>query len=69
MCLSWLVVFHVLSIRPYLVEDGVDPVFFPKERFRATLGVVLYAIARVAGCLRPPDPTSSSRTRTLSLSV
>jgi len=54
MCLSWLVVFHVLSIRPYLVEDGVDPVFFPKERFRATLGVVLYAIARVAGCLRPP---------------
>jgi len=51
MCLSWLVVFHVLSIRPYLVEDGVDPVFFPKERFRATLGVVLYAIARVAGCL------------------
>jgi hypothetical protein len=69
MCLSWLVVFHVLSIRPYLVEDGVDPGFFPKERFRATLGVVLYAIARVAGCLRPPDATSSSRTRTLSLSV
>jgi hypothetical protein len=69
MCLSWLVVFHVLSIRPYLVEDGVDPVFFPKERFRATLGVVLYAIARVAGCLRPPDATSSSRTRTLSLNV
>jgi hypothetical protein len=23
------------------VEDGVDPDFFPKERFRATLGVVL----------------------------
>ena len=49
MSLSWLVVFHVLSIRPYLVEDGVDPDFFPKERFRATLGVVLYAIAGVAG--------------------
>src|SRR5882672_2099071 len=30
MCLSWLVVFHVLSIRPYLVEDGVDPGFFPE---------------------------------------
>ena len=53
MCLSWLVVFHVLSIRPYLVEDGVDPDFF-KERFRATLGVVLYAIAGVAGWLASP---------------
>jgi len=41
MCLSWLVVFHVLSIRPCLVENGVDPDFFPKECFRATLGVVL----------------------------
>ena len=38
-----------LSIRPCLVEDGVDPDFFPKERFRATLGGVLYAIAGVAG--------------------
>lgn len=54
MCLSWLAVFHVLSIHPYLVEDGVDPEFFPKERFRATLGVVLYAIAGVAGWLSTP---------------
>src|SRR6202166_866292 len=37
MCLSWLVVFHVLSIHPYLLEDGVSPDFFPKERFRAWL--------------------------------
>jgi hypothetical protein len=43
-----------LSIRPCLVEDGVDPDFFPKERFRATLGVVLYAIAGVAGWLSTP---------------
>ena len=50
---SWLVAFHVLSIRPYLVEDGVDPDFF-KERFRATLGVILYAIAGVAGWLSNP---------------
>jgi TMEM175 potassium channel family protein len=42
-------VFHVLSI-----EDGVDPDFFPKERFRAALGVVLYAIAGVAGWLSTP---------------
>jgi uncharacterized membrane protein len=54
MCLSWLVVFHVLSIHPYLVEDGVNPDFFPKERFRATLGVILYAIAGVAGWLSTP---------------
>jgi hypothetical protein len=53
MCLSWLVVFHVPSIRPCLVEDDVDPDLF-KERFRATLGVVLYAIAGVAGWLSSP---------------
>ena len=51
MCLSWLVAFHVLSVHPYLVDDGVNPDFFPKERFRATLGVILYAIAGVAGWL------------------
>jgi hypothetical protein len=48
MCLSWLVVFHVPSIRPGLVEDDVDPDLF-KERFCATLGVVLCSIAGVAG--------------------
>jgi uncharacterized membrane protein len=54
MCLSWLVVFHVLSIHPYLVEDGVSPDFFPKERFRAWLGLILYAIAGLAGWLSTP---------------
>jgi uncharacterized membrane protein len=54
MCLSWLVVFHVLSVHPYLVEDGVEPTFFPKERFRATLGIIPYAIAGVAGWLSMP---------------
>jgi uncharacterized membrane protein len=54
MCLAWLVVFHVLSVRPYLVEDHVDPDFFPKERFRAVLGIVLYAIAGLAGWLSSP---------------
>src|SRR5258708_4095146 len=48
MGLSWLLVFHVPSIRPCLVEDDVDPDLF-KERFRATLGGVLYANAGVAG--------------------
>ena len=39
---------------PYLLEDGVNPDFFPKERFRATLGVILYAVAGVAGWLSTP---------------
>src|SRR4030081_1870455 len=54
MCLSWRVLFHVLSIHPYLLEDGVNPDCFPKERFRDTLGVILYAIAGVAGWLSTP---------------
>jgi uncharacterized membrane protein len=54
MCLAWLVMFHVLSIHPYLVEDGIDPDFFPKERVRAWLGVILYAIAGSAGWLSTP---------------
>ncbi|HLH95640.1 MAG TPA: TMEM175 family protein [Xanthobacteraceae bacterium] len=55
MCLAWLIVFHVLSIHSYLLEDDIDPAFFPKERFRAALGVVLYAIAGVAGWLWTPQ--------------
>ena len=53
-CLAWLVLFHVLSIHSYLLEHDVDPDFFPKERFRAALGVVLYAIAGLAGWLSTP---------------
>jgi uncharacterized membrane protein len=54
MCLAWLVVFHVLSVHSYLLEEDVDPDFFPKERLRAALGVVLYAIAGLAGWLSTP---------------
>jgi uncharacterized membrane protein len=54
MCLAWLVVFHVLCIHPSLVEDDVDPDFFPKERVRATLGIIAYAIAGAAGWLSTP---------------
>jgi hypothetical protein len=35
-------------------SKDVDPDFFPKERFRAALGVVLYAIAGLAGWLSTP---------------
>jgi uncharacterized membrane protein len=53
MCLAWLVLFHVLSVRPYLLEDHVKPDFFPKERIRAVLGVILYAFAGIAGLWMP----------------
>jgi TMEM175 potassium channel family protein len=49
MCLSWLVVFHVLSINPHLLEAHVELTFFPQERHRALLGFVLYALAGMAG--------------------
>ena len=54
MCLAWLLLFHVLSVHRYLVEPGVNPRFFPKERFRAVLGVALYAIAGAVGWLVTP---------------
>ena len=53
MCLAWLILFHVLSIHPWLVEDHISPDFFPKERLRAILGVVCYAVAGVAGLSMP----------------
>jgi uncharacterized membrane protein len=49
MCLAWLYLFHVLSIHPHLLERGVEPTFFPKERFRAVVGVALYAAAGLLG--------------------
>jgi uncharacterized membrane protein len=57
MCLSWLVVFHVLSIHPYLVDDGVSPDFFPAP------GLVLSSIpsrAWPAGYRHRNWPCSSS---------
>jgi uncharacterized membrane protein len=54
MCLSWLLVFHVLSINPHLLEAHVEPTFFPQERHRALLGFVLYALAGIAGWLYSP---------------
>ena len=53
MCLAWLILFHVLSIHPWLVEDHISPDFFPRERLRAILGVVSYAVAGVAGLSMP----------------
>jgi uncharacterized membrane protein len=54
MCFAWLLLFHVLSVHAYLLEDGIDPEFFPKERLRASLGIVLYAVAGVLGWAYSP---------------
>ena len=54
MCLSWLWLFHVLSINPHLLEPHVDRTFFPAERHRALLGVVMYLLGGLAGWLVSP---------------
>jgi uncharacterized membrane protein len=54
MCLTWLYLFHVLCIHPHLLERGVEPTFFPKERVRAVIGVALYAAAGVLGSTVSP---------------
>jgi uncharacterized membrane protein len=55
MCLSWLALFHILAIHPYLLEDYVEPTYFPQERHRALLGAILYAFAAVVGWAYSPN--------------
>ena len=54
MCLSWLVLFHILAIHPYLQEHYVEPTYFPRERHRAVIGIVLYALAGLIGWAYSP---------------
>jgi uncharacterized membrane protein len=54
MCLSWLLLFHVLSINPHLLEDYVESTFFPRERHRALFGVALYTLAGIIGWALSP---------------
>ncbi len=54
MCLSWLYLFHVLHIHHHLLERGVEPAFFARERGRAFAAVVLYAAAGVLGWVSSP---------------
>ena len=65
MCLSWLLVFHVLSVNPHLLEAHVERTFFPQERHRALLGFALYVLARHGGLVftqaRPSDPFGVAR--------
>lgn len=54
MCISWLILFHVLSVNPHLLEDHVERTFFPRERQRAAIGVALYLLGAVAGLVLSP---------------
>lgn len=54
MCLSWLFLFHVLSINPHLLEAHVERSFFPRERHRALLGVALYILGGITGWALSP---------------
>jgi uncharacterized membrane protein len=54
MCLSWLFLFHVLSINPHLLEVHVERSFFPRERHRALFGVALYIVGGITGWALSP---------------
>jgi uncharacterized membrane protein len=54
MCLSWLFLFHVLSINPHLLEAHVERSFFPRERHRALFGVALYMLGGITGWALSP---------------
>lgn len=54
LCMSWLAFFHYLSRHPHLTEDDVEDGFFRRERTRAWLGIVLYAVAGVLGVALAP---------------
>jgi len=54
MCFSWLLLFHVLSINPHLLEAHVERTFFPQERHRALFGVALYILGGITGWALSP---------------
>jgi hypothetical protein len=53
LCVSWFVFFNYLSGHQELIETIVEPRFFQKERLRAGVGIVLYAVAGVLGLFVP----------------
>jgi uncharacterized membrane protein len=53
-CASWLVFFHELHRHPHLVSGEVRDGFYGRERARALVGVVLYAVAAAIGDLATP---------------
>ena len=53
-CVSWWWFFHYLGRHPELTEEDVHDRFFPRERIRALVGMLLYAAAGVIGGLVAP---------------
>ena len=45
MALTWLVLFHYLSVSERLLASGTSPAFFVQERHRALLGIASYLVA------------------------
>ncbi|GIG88424.1 TMEM175 family protein [Plantactinospora endophytica] len=53
-CISWLMLYHYLATHRELLVEGVAPGFFPSERLRALIGLVLYALGGLLGFLVNP---------------
>ena len=58
-CVSWWWFFHYLVRHPELTEEDVQDRFFPRERIRALVGMLLYAAAGVIGGLVAPPLASA----------
>ncbi|MEU5669843.1 TMEM175 family protein [Micromonospora sp. NPDC047753] len=54
LCATWLAFYHYLAKNPDLLKDQARGGFFPVERLRALVGVVLYVLAGLVGYLVAP---------------
>ncbi|MEW2428785.1 TMEM175 family protein [Micromonospora sp. NPDC047644] len=54
LCATWLAFYHYLAKNPDLLKDQARGGFFPVERVRALVGVVLYVLAGLIGYLVAP---------------
>jgi len=50
---TWLVLFHLLSRAPYLLQDEADAALFATERRRAVFGITLYALSAATALWSP----------------
>ena len=54
LCASWWAFFQYLARHPELLEEGVAPEFFRRERTRGGSGIVRYVVAGMLGLLFIP---------------
>jgi uncharacterized membrane protein len=54
LCVSWWAFFHYLGRHPDLTGEDVHDRYFPRERIRALVGILLYAVVGVIGGLVAP---------------